>query len=134
MPMLKDNNLRLFIVTTNSVNLYHVSRKGSGGFSVLLEVIGCGLGCAAMDWRVEKIYAYDVQGRELPYASCHMLMKLTRIADKYTSEKLSMLYAKALYPLALSLAQTQHFDESYVADIHRQYGDYFHVKEIGMAQ
>ena len=39
-----------------------------------------------------------------------------------------MLYAKALYPLALSIAQTQHLDESYVADIHRQQGDYLYTK------
>jgi hypothetical protein len=37
---------------------------------------------------------------------------LTRLVEKYTSAKLSMLYAKALYLLALSLAQTQHLDES----------------------
>ncbi|KAG2070492.1 hypothetical protein BDR04DRAFT_1099977 [Suillus decipiens] len=72
----KDNNLHLFIVTTNSVYLYHVSGKGSGGSSVLLDDIGCGLGCAVMDWRAEKIvlardeavYAYGLQGREPPYA------------------------------------------------------------------
>ncbi|KAG2041346.1 hypothetical protein BDR03DRAFT_1007183 [Suillus americanus] len=207
----KDNNLHLFIVTTNSVYLYHVSGKGSGGSSVLLDDIGCGLGCAVMDWRAEKIvlardeavYAYGLQGREPPYAyegyksSIHTHLnyvivvsppttvattrklaaqaaggdgdasrvtvfdmenkvvgytgmfaegirevisewgniyiltnngQLTRLAEKSTSAKLSMLYAKALYPLALSLAQTQHLDESYVADIHRQHGDYLYTK------
>lgn len=72
----KDNTLHLFIVTTNSVYLYHVSGKGSGGSSVLLDDIGCGLGCAVIDWRAEKIvlardeavYAYGLQGREPPYA------------------------------------------------------------------
>lgn len=211
----KDNNLHLFIVTTNSVNVYHVSGKGSGGSSVLLDDIGCGLGCAVMDWRAEKIvlardeavYAYGLQGREPPYAyegyksSIHTHLnyvivvsppttvattspatrklaaqaaggdgdasrvtvfdmenkvvgytgmfpegvrevisewgniyiltnngQLTRLTEKSTSAKLSMLYAKALYPLALSLAQTQHLDESYVADIHRQHGDYLYAK------
>ncbi|KAG2140932.1 uncharacterized protein EDB93DRAFT_1241828 [Suillus bovinus] len=211
----KDNNLHLFIVTTNSVYLYHVSGKGSGGSSVLLDDIGCGLGCAVMDWRAEKIvlardeavYAYGLQGREPPYAyegyksSIHTHLnyvivvsppttatstssatrklaaqpaggdgdasrvtvfdmenkvvgytgvfaegirevisewgniyiltnngQLTRLAEKSTSAKLSMLYAKALYPLALSLAQTQHLDESYVADIHRQHGDHLYTK------
>ncbi|KAG1733950.1 hypothetical protein EDB19DRAFT_1728725, partial [Suillus lakei] len=65
----KDNNLHLFIVTTNSVYLYHVSGKGSGGSSVLLDNIGCGLGCAVMDWHTKKIvlmrdeavYAYGLQ-------------------------------------------------------------------------
>lgn len=72
----KDYHLHLFIVTTNSVYLYHVSGKGSGGSSVLLDEIGCGLGCAVMDWRAERIvlardeavYAYGLQGREPPYA------------------------------------------------------------------
>ncbi|KAG2351149.1 hypothetical protein BDR07DRAFT_1476106 [Suillus spraguei] len=209
-----DNNLHLFIVTTNSVYLYHVSGKGSGGSSVLLDDIGCGLGCAVMDWRAEKIvlardeavYGYGLQGREPPYAyegyksSIHTHLnyvivvsppttvstssaarklgaqaaggdgdasrvtvfdmenkvvgytgmfaegikgvisewgniyiltnggQLTRLGEKSTSAKLSMLYAKALYPLALSLAQTQHLDESYVADIHRQHGDYLYTK------
>ncbi|KAG1884578.1 hypothetical protein F4604DRAFT_1919024 [Suillus subluteus] len=163
----KDNNLHLFIVTTNSVYLYHVSGKGSGGSSVLLDDIGCGLGCAVMDWRAEKIvlardeavYAYGLQGREPPYAyegyksSIHTHLNYvivvsppttvatTRklaaqaaggdadsLSDKSTSAKLSMLYAKALYPLSLSLAQTQYLDESYVADIHRQHGDYLYTK------
>ncbi|KAG1719833.1 hypothetical protein EDB19DRAFT_1780896, partial [Suillus lakei] len=56
-------------VTTNSVYLYHVSGEGSRGSSVLLDAIGCGLGCAVMDWRAEKIvlardeavYAYGLQ-------------------------------------------------------------------------
>ncbi|KAG1764165.1 hypothetical protein EV702DRAFT_1154861 [Suillus placidus] len=196
----KDNNL-------------HLHR--SGGSSVLLDDIGCGLGCAVMDWRAEKIvlardeavYAYGLQGREPPYAyegyksSIHTHLnymivvsppstvtttspatrklaaqagggdgdasrvtvfdmenkvvgytgmfaegvrevisewgniyiltnnrQLIRLAEKSTSAKLSMLYAKALYPLALSLAQTQHLDESYVADIHRQHGDYLYTK------
>ncbi|OAX34310.1 hypothetical protein K503DRAFT_456147 [Rhizopogon vinicolor AM-OR11-026] len=210
----KDNHLHLFIATTNSVYLYHVSGKGSGGSSVLLDEIGCGLGCAVIDWRAERIvlardeavYAYGLQGREPPYAyegykesilthhnyvvvvsppttatatspatrklaaaagadgdaskvtvfdmenkvvgytgmfsggvrqvisewgNIYILTndgQLTRLAEKSTSAKLSMLYAKALYPLALSLAQTQHLDESYVADIHRQQGDYLYTK------
>ncbi|KAG2053203.1 hypothetical protein BDR06DRAFT_956764 [Suillus hirtellus] len=211
----KDNNLHLFIATTNTVHLYHVSGKGSGGSNVLLDDIGCGLGCAVMDWRAEKIvlardeavYAYGLQGREPPYAyedyksSIHTHLnyvivvsqpttatstspatrklvaqaaggdgdasrvtvfdmenkvvgytgvfaegirevisewgniyiltnngQLTRLAEKSTFAKLSMLYAKALYPLALSLTQTQHLDESYVADIHRQHGDHLYTK------
>ncbi|KAG2108156.1 uncharacterized protein F5147DRAFT_773742 [Suillus discolor] len=43
--------------------------------------------------------------------------QLTRLAEKSTSAKLSMLYAK-----------TQHLDDSYVADIHRQHGDRLYTK------
>ncbi|KAG2072195.1 hypothetical protein BDR04DRAFT_1230722 [Suillus decipiens] len=211
----KDNNLHLFIVTTNSVYLYHVSGKGSEGSSVLLDDIGCGLGCAVMDWRAEKIvlardeavYAYGLQGREPPYAyegyksSIHTHLnyvivvsppttvattssaarklgaqaaggdsdasrvtvfdmenkvvgytgmfaegikgvisewgniyiltnggQLTRLAEKSTSAKLSMLYAKALYPLALSLAQTQHLDT--VIRVCRQAGYFDHASYL----
>ncbi|KAG1792048.1 uncharacterized protein HD556DRAFT_1537108 [Suillus plorans] len=115
----KDNNLHLFIVTTNSVYLYHVSGKGSRGSSVLLDDIGCGLGYVVMDWRAEKIvlardeevYAYGLQGRELPYGY------EARVAggDGDTSRVTVFdMENKALYPLALSLAQTQHLGESYV--------------------
>jgi hypothetical protein len=45
----KDNSLHLFIVTTNSVYLYDLSGKGSGGSSVLLDDIRCGLGCVVMN-------------------------------------------------------------------------------------
>ncbi|KAG2342599.1 hypothetical protein BDR05DRAFT_1025431, partial [Suillus weaverae] len=204
----------IFIVTTNSVFLYHVSGKGSGGSSMLLDDIGCGLGCVVMDWHAKKIvlvrdeavYAYGLQGREPPYAyegykssihthlnymivvsppstvtttspatqklaaqvgggdrdalrvtvfdmenkvvgytrmfvegvrevisewgNIYILMNngLIHLTKKSTSAKLSMLYAKALYPLALSLTQTQHLDKSYVADIHHQHGDYLYTK------
>ncbi|KAG1872871.1 hypothetical protein C8R48DRAFT_670309 [Suillus tomentosus] len=153
----KDNNLHLFIVTTNSVYLYHVSGKGSRGSSVLLDDIGCGLGYVVMDWRAEKIvlardeevYAYGLQE-----GSCHMVMKhqwqvemvmrrgLTYrgVCGGYQRGDLGVgkylrphqimgrLYAKALYPLSPSLAQTQHLGESYVADIHRQHGDHLYTK------
>ncbi|KAG2053182.1 hypothetical protein BDR06DRAFT_956758 [Suillus hirtellus] len=191
----KDNNLHLFIVTTNTVHLYHVSGKGSGGSSVLLDDIGCGLGCAVMDWcakkivlaRDEAVYAYGLHGRELPNAyegyklsihthlnyvivisppttaatmvtvfdmenkvvgytgvfaegirevisewgSIYILTnngQLTHLAKKSTSAKLSMLYAKVFYPLALSLVQTQHLNESYMADIYCQHSDHLYTK------
>ncbi|KAG1853468.1 hypothetical protein DFJ58DRAFT_789543 [Suillus subalutaceus] len=163
--------------------------------SVLLDDIGCGLGCAAMDWRAEKIvlardeavYAYGLQEREPRYAyegykssiythlnyaivvSPPTTVATTRklaaqaaggdgdqsrvtvfdmenkvvgytgmfaeeseqsdsLSEKSTSANFTMLYAKALYPLSPSLAQTQYLGESYVADIHRQHGDYLNTK------
>ncbi|KAK7684969.1 hypothetical protein QCA50_011804 [Cerrena zonata] len=72
--------------------------------------------------------------------------KLTCLEEKSTSTKLSMLYSKSQFPLALSLAKTQGLDASHVADIHRQYGDHLYnkaeydgatqqyVKTIGHAQ
>ncbi|CAL1708669.1 unnamed protein product [Somion occarium] len=54
--------------------------------------------------------------------------KLTCLEEKPTSTKLSMLYAKSQFLLALNLAKTQGLDSSSVADIHRQYGDHLYNK------
>jgi vacuolar protein sorting-associated protein 11 len=48
-----------------------------------------------------------------------------------------MLYAKGFYSGALTLARTHGLDESSVADIHRQYGDYLYTRgeyDASMAQ
>ena len=39
-----------------------------------------------------------------------------------------MLYRKALYLLALNIADTQQLDEAHIADIHKQYGDHLYGK------
>ncbi|KAI6047551.1 hypothetical protein EDC04DRAFT_2618926 [Pisolithus marmoratus] len=51
--------------------------------------------------------------------------KLTRLIEKPTSEKLSLLYAKNLYSLALSVAQTQGLDTT---DVHRHHGDHLYSR------
>ena len=50
------------------------------------------------------------------------------LEEKPTSAKLDMLYRKALYLLALNIAETQQLDESHIADIHKQYGDHLYGK------
>ncbi|KAH7908522.1 hypothetical protein BJ138DRAFT_1128397 [Hygrophoropsis aurantiaca] len=75
-PTDEDPNLHLFIVTTNGVWSYHVSGKGSGGASTIVDEVGCGLGCATMDWRAtnillardEAIYECSIGGRVTSYA------------------------------------------------------------------
>ncbi|KAG1757831.1 hypothetical protein EDB19DRAFT_1891520 [Suillus lakei] len=179
----KDNNLHLFIVTTNSVYLYHVSGKGSGGSSVLLDDIGCGLGCAVMDWRAEKIvlardeavYAYGLQGREPPYAyegyksSIHTHLNYVIVVSPTSTVTTTSPATRNLAVPAgggdgdasrvtvfdmenkvvgytgtfvegvwevisewgnvyILTNNGQHLDESYVADIHRQHGDYLYMK------
>ncbi|KAJ6501655.1 hypothetical protein C8R47DRAFT_1253435 [Mycena vitilis] len=65
----------LFVVTTNRVLSYQVSGTGSGKATVV-DDIGCGLGCAAMDWRGndvvvardEAIYVCGVESRGACYA------------------------------------------------------------------
>ncbi|EIW86132.1 hypothetical protein CONPUDRAFT_114267 [Coniophora puteana RWD-64-598 SS2] len=201
-------NLHLFIVTTGGVWACHVSGRGSGGASAIVDEVGCGLGCATMDWyrrnvviaRDESIYSCGIQGRENSYAyegqktliTPHLnyiivvtppsppprglsarqdnISESTRVTvvdlenkiaaysgtfsegvrevfsawghiyvlandgqlsslkEKPTTEKLSMLYQRSLYPLALDVARTQRLDASHVADIHRQYGDYLYLK------
>jgi hypothetical protein len=61
----------LFIVTTNRVLCFHVAGKGSGAAPVVVDEIGCGLGCAVMDNREsemliardEAIYICGIDGR-----------------------------------------------------------------------
>ncbi|KAJ7630509.1 hypothetical protein FB45DRAFT_1150875 [Roridomyces roridus] len=65
----------LFVVTTNRVLSYSVSGAGSNKATVVDDV-GCGLGCAAMDWRghdvivarEEAIYVCGVESRGACYA------------------------------------------------------------------
>ncbi|KAI6114368.1 hypothetical protein F5141DRAFT_1106145 [Pisolithus sp. B1] len=51
--------------------------------------------------------------------------KLTRLIEKPTPDKLSLLYAKNLYSLALSVAQTQGLDTT---DVHRHHGDHLYSR------
>ncbi|KAI6030894.1 hypothetical protein F5J12DRAFT_903240 [Pisolithus orientalis] len=51
--------------------------------------------------------------------------KLTRLIEKPTPDKLSLLYAKNLYSLAFSVAQTQGLDTT---DVHRHHGDHLYSR------
>ncbi|RDB23063.1 Vacuolar protein sorting-associated protein 11 [Hypsizygus marmoreus] len=69
-------NTYLFVVTLNQVIAYQVSGKGSGGTGAVVDEIGCGLGCATMDWRAgnvvvardEAIFVCGTEGRGACYA------------------------------------------------------------------
>jgi hypothetical protein len=69
-----DTAVSLFIVTTNRVLCAPVS--GKGGEARTIDELGCGLGCAVMDWdkremivaRDEAIYLYGPEGRGACYA------------------------------------------------------------------
>ncbi|TFK46662.1 hypothetical protein OE88DRAFT_880671 [Heliocybe sulcata] len=69
-------NLYLFIVTTNRALCYQATGKGSGGQASVVHEVGCGLGCATMDWkkrdvvvaREEAIYMCGTEGRGQCYA------------------------------------------------------------------
>ncbi|KAF5383483.1 hypothetical protein D9757_006137 [Collybiopsis confluens] len=83
-----------------------------------------------------KFVAYTgtfTQGvRELisaPWGELYVLSnngELMHLLEKPTSVKLDMLYNRSMYGLALSLAKTQNLDETHVADIYRQYGDFLY--------
>ncbi|KAL0946382.1 hypothetical protein HGRIS_012612 [Hohenbuehelia grisea] len=73
----EDNpNVHLFIVTTARVLSYQASGRGSGGAAVVVDEVGCGLGCATVDWRAkdmvvardEAIYICGTEGRGACYA------------------------------------------------------------------
>ncbi|KAF8898758.1 hypothetical protein BD779DRAFT_1485409 [Infundibulicybe gibba] len=75
-PTEENPALFLFVVTTNRVLAYQVSGKGSGGPPVVVDEIGCDLGCVTMDWRAkdivvardEAIYLCGTDGRGACYA------------------------------------------------------------------
>ncbi|KAF9460675.1 hypothetical protein BDZ94DRAFT_1265603 [Collybia nuda] len=75
-PADDNTNLALFVVTTNHVLSYQVTGKGSGGSAMVVDEIGCGLGCATMDWKArdivvardEAIYVCGTEGRGACYA------------------------------------------------------------------
>jgi hypothetical protein len=48
-------NVYLFIVTTNRVLSYLAAGKGSGAPPVVVNEVGCGLGCATMDHRTREM-------------------------------------------------------------------------------
>jgi hypothetical protein len=64
------------VVTTNRVLSYQASGRGSGGAPTVVDEVGCGLGCATMDWhakdivvaRDEAIYICGTDGRGACYA------------------------------------------------------------------
>ena len=70
-------HIYLFIVTTNRTLTYMASARGSGASSAtVVDEVGCGLGCATMDWqgkeiivaRDEAIYLCGTDGRGACYA------------------------------------------------------------------
>lgn len=71
-----STHLFLFIVTTNRVLSYQASGKGGPGHPVVIDEVGCALGCACMDRRAhdiviardEAIYVSGTEGRGACYA------------------------------------------------------------------
>lgn len=57
--------------------------------------------------------------------SINVTSQITRLLEKPTPEKLSLLYEKNLYTLALSVAQTQGLDTT---DVHRHHGDHLYQR------
>jgi hypothetical protein len=53
---------------------------------------------------------------------------LSCVAEKPTAAKLSLLYERGQYTLALALAKTQGLDAERTADVHRAYGDYLYAR------
>ncbi|KAG9036460.1 hypothetical protein FRB95_008758 [Tulasnella sp. JGI-2019a] len=76
LPLKPGDVLDLFIVTTNRVLCYIAAGKGSGGVPIVVDEVGCALGCAVMDpvaremivARDEAIYMCGPDGRGACYA------------------------------------------------------------------
>jgi len=68
--------MSLFIVTISHVLVYQVTGKVTGGNPTIVDEIGCGLGCASIDWRSqemivardEAIFVCGTEGRGNCYA------------------------------------------------------------------
>lgn len=54
--------------------------------------------------------------------------KMYRLEEKDTQTKLEVLFKRGLYNVALSVAQSQNYDEAAIIDIHRKFGDYLYAK------
>jgi hypothetical protein len=75
-PAEDSPNVHLFVITTGQVLSYQVSGKGSGAPATFVDEIGCGLGCARIDWKArqvvvtrdEAIYLCGTDGRGACYA------------------------------------------------------------------
>lgn len=76
--LMRTRESHLFIVTTNRVLFYHVDGRGSGTGSapIVIDEVGCGLGCVCMERRgkniivarEEAIYLCGIEGRGSCYA------------------------------------------------------------------
>ncbi|KAF8902733.1 hypothetical protein CPB84DRAFT_1846103 [Gymnopilus junonius] len=111
-PLIPRHCLTPFIpsATSPSATVRNLVARGGGG---------------GPEGDVTKVTIFDPENKLVAYSDT---FGLTRLLEKPTSAKLSMLYAKSLYGLALSLASTQKLDPASVADIHRQYGDALYSK------
>lgn len=56
------------------------------------------------------------------------VMKLFRLEEKSTSQKLDLLFSRSLYPIAIGLAQSEGLDAEEVATINKQYADHLYAK------
>ena len=54
--------------------------------------------------------------------------KLYQLEEKDTQTKLETLFKRGLYNVALSVAQSQNYDEAAISDIHRKFGDHLYLR------
>lgn len=94
---------------------------------------------------MNTVTVYDIQNKFIAYSapfpavigvfcewgSLYVLAgdrKLYHLHEKDTQTKLEILFKKNLYLLAISLAQSQQYDQDGIVDIFRQYGDHLYSK------
>lgn len=110
-PSEDQPNLHLFVTTTNRVLSYQATGKGHGGSATVVDEVGCGLGCAAMDQkskeiivaRDEAIYLCGIDGRGSCLAYEGMIIELcpNECSDKGLGHK-SQLQAHQNYIVLVS--------------------------------
>lgn len=76
-----------------------------------------------------KVCMYFTQRKVLcPCLLIDETFQLFRIEEKSTTQKLDLLYGRALYPVAIGLAKSEGLDAEHVAAIHKQYADHLYAK------
>lgn len=78
-----------------------------------------------------KVCMYFTQRKVLypcPLLTNYDAFQLFRIEEKSTTQKLDLLYGRALYPVAIGLAKSEGLDAEHVAAIHKQYADHLYAK------
>ncbi|KAI5980734.1 hypothetical protein EDD15DRAFT_2431784 [Pisolithus albus] len=127
--------------TTTTTPVSNQRKFGAGGAGVVPSAstgVPAGVGVASSSTsEVARVVLVDMENKLVAYSGNfeggvrdaisawgHVYV-LTRLIEKPTPDKLSLLYAKNLYSLALSVAQTQGLDTT---DVHRHHGDHLYSR------
>lgn len=97
---------------THSVNIYNLQNQFNA-----YTVSSSPVTHVASEWGSVFLFCQGAQGG-----------RLYRLDERDTQTKLETLFRRGLYNVALSVAQSQNYDEASIIDIHRKFGDHLYSK------